>query len=327
MKQHLGPRKRHLGFTLIELLVVMAIIGTLVGLILPAVQAARESARRMTCKNNLRQLALALQLYHDAHQTFPSGYIRGTVRTPRSSFLASIKRVDAPPPHLLIPPSKPGWGWAALMLPYVEQGSLHGRIDFGVSVEEPANADVRSFRLKLLVCPTDIETGVYIVYDDNNVELVEAATNSYAASFGARGLINTDPDNGSGLFQRNSRHRIPDIKDGTSNTLAIGERGCLLAQSAWAGVITGGTVRTTPGAPVYSAVVEKAPAIVLARIGNRTLNSPYSEPYDFFSPHRHVVHFALADGSVRALNVSLELKVLRALATRDSGDDTASAFE
>jgi len=318
--------KRHFAFTLVELLVVMAIIGTLVGLLLPAVQAARESARGTTCKNNLRQVALALQLYHDANQTFPSGYIRGTYRATSSS-PGMNRRVDAPPPNLVIPPSQPGWGWAALMLPYVEQGGLHSSINFGIPVEDPASAAARTFSLKLLVCPTDIETGIYTVFDDNNAALVQAATNSYVASFGAFGLINTDPDTGSGLFQRNSSHRISDIKDGTGNTLAIGERGCILAQSAWAGVMTGGTIRTTPGAPVYSSVVEKAPAIVLARVGNRTLNSPYSEPYDFFSPHRQVVHFAFADSSVRPLSVSLELKVLHALATRDRGDDVANALE
>ena len=179
-------------------------------------------------------------------------------------------------------------------------------------------------RLAYLVCPTDTETGRYIVLDDNNAALVEVATNSYVASFGSYGLINTHPDTGNGLFQRNSAHRIPDVKDGVSNTLALGDRGCILAQSAWAGAITGGTIRTTPGAPVYSSVVEKAPAIVLARIGNRTLNSPYSEPYDFFSPHRQVVNFALADGSVRPLDTSLELRVLHALATRDGGEIVGS---
>jgi hypothetical protein len=291
------------------------------------VQAARETARRTKCKNNLRQVGLGLQMYHDANQTFPSGYIRGTYRTTPSAATPTNRRFDAPPPNLLIPPSQPGWGWAALLLPYVEQQALHRRIDFGIPVEDPASAEARTTRLAVLNCPTDTETGIYIVLDDFNAPLVQAASNSYVASFGSYGLINTHPDTGDGLFQRNSRHRIADIKDGTGNTIAIGERGSLFAQSAWAGVMTGGTIRTTPGAPVYSSVVEKAPAMVLARIGNRTLNSPYSEPYDFFSPHWQIVHFAMADGSVRPLHRSLSLEVLHALATRSTGDSALGALQ
>ena len=311
--------KRRLGFTLVELLVVIGIIGVLASLILPAVQAARESARRTQCKNNLRQIGMALHLYHDARKSFPSAYIRGTYRTTGDD-VPSHRRFDAPPPDLVIPPSQPGWGWAALLLPYVEQEGLHRDIDFGVPVEDPASNEVRRMKLVHLVCSTDYNTGVYTILDDNNAPLAQAATNSYAACFGSRGLINTDPDTGNGVFQRNSAHRIADILDGLSNTLAIGERGCIMAQSAWAGAMTGGTIRTTAGAPVYTSVVEKAPAIVLARVGNRLLNSPYSEPYDFFSAHGQVVQFAFADSSVRTLNTSIELRVLHALATRNVGD-------
>jgi prepilin-type N-terminal cleavage/methylation domain-containing protein len=320
------PRRR--AMTLIELLVVIAIIGVLISLLLPAVQAARETVRRSSCQNNLRQMGLALQIYHESLGTYPAGYLRDKLSgiapppapVPPPSPVPPIRRLDAAPPNLLIESSQPGWGWAALLLPYVEQQPLQSSIPFATPVESPDCADVRTVRLSLYTCPSDIHTGVFTVLDENNAPLADAATNSYAACFGAYGLINTDPDTGTGLFQRNSGRRMAEILDGTSQTIALGERGCILAQGPWAGVLTGGTCRTIPGAPVYTAVVEKAPSMVLARAGNRELNSPYSEPYDFFSPHIGVVQFVFADGSVQSLATSIDLEVLHALSTRDGNE-------
>lgn len=134
-------------------------------------------------------------------------------------------------------------------------------------------------------------------------------------------MINTEPDTGNGMFFRNSRVRLTDVLDGTSSTLAIGERAALFTKSSWAGVMTGGTIRTTPGAPVFNALYELAPTMVLARIGNRRLNDPTSEPYDFFSPHPSLVQFVFVDGSVHALPTSTAVSVLQALATR-AGNET-----
>jgi prepilin-type N-terminal cleavage/methylation domain-containing protein len=322
---------RRTAFSLVELLVVIAIVGLLMSLLLPAVQAVREAARRMHCQNNLKQIGLALQLYHSNLGSFPSGYIYDgpTPPAPTAPGTQSVsgRRWDAPPPNLKIEPSHPGWGWAALMLPFIEQNPLGERIPWGTSVELPECADIRTARLAHLVCPSDSAAGMFTVLDENNAELGLAASNSYVACFGAMGLINTHPDFGNGIFQRNSRVRLSDVKDGTSQTMSIGERGAMFAKSPWAGVMTGGTCRTTPGAPVYSAVTEKAPSMVLARIGNRTLNSPFSEPYDFFSPHPSVVNFVFVDGAVHSLHTSIDVVVLRALATRQGGESgTSEAF-
>lgn len=312
--------KHRKAFTLVELLVVIAIIGILVSLLLPAVQMAREAARRTQCKNHLRQLGVALHLYHDNQRTFPSGYIRSPQGNAPPSSGGGIKRWDAAPPGLDIESSQPGWSWAALMLPFIEQNPLKEALPYHLAVEDPAVAELRTTPLSLLVCPSDVHTGIFTVMDENNLPLGKAATNSYVTCFGSFGLINTDPDHGSGLFQRNSGHRMADIKDGTSHTIAFGERGCILAQAPWVGVMTGGTCRTTPGAPVYSSVVEKAPSMVLVRMGNRSLNSPYSEPYDFFSAHPDLVMFTFADGSVRPLTNGIKVPLLHALATRRGGE-------
>jgi prepilin-type N-terminal cleavage/methylation domain-containing protein len=336
---------RRNAFTLVELLITLAIIGILVALALPAVQAAREAARRLQCSNNLRHIGIALQLYHDTFNRLPSGYIFDPPppAAAGSSPVASVnrtasRRFDAPPPTVQMAPNGPGWGWAALLLPFAEQASLASQIDFHRTVEDPINAAPRIFEVPYLTCPSDTATGVYTVLNELSEPLGLAATNSYAACFGSYqvilppgavpgrgevivgGLINTDPDHGNGLFLRNSGVRYSEITDGLSQTMAVGERAAVFAKSAWSGVMTGGTVRTTPGAPVYIANVELAPTMVLARIGNRTLNCAYSEPYDFFSAHTDIVYFLFADGSVQGLAASLDLSTLHALATRGLGD-------
>ena len=119
--------KRHVSrpaFTLIELLVVIAIIGILVGLLLPAVQQVREAAARIKCNNNLKQIGLALHGYHDANNSFPSGYVDGNTNP------------DSTPDNDV----GPGWGWASMILPYVEQGNLYNQINFNQGVGIGGNA-------------------------------------------------------------------------------------------------------------------------------------------------------------------------------------------
>jgi prepilin-type N-terminal cleavage/methylation domain-containing protein/prepilin-type processing-associated H-X9-DG protein len=299
-----APRRgsgRSQGFTLIELLVVIAIIGVLIALLLPAVQKVREAANRASCQNNLHQMGLALHHYHDVRQSFPSGYRCQPQTNP--DFTA------------------PGWGWAALLLPYVEGDNLARQINFNLPVENPANLAARTTVLKLFVCPSDRSTGIFTIYDTNQSSLAQAATNSYAACHGVGPDLDEELDDGNGMFFRNSRVRMADITDGSSSTIAIGERACLLTQTPWAGAVSFGTTRITPGAPTTNPdAVEEAPTQVLVHVAVHTINDPNADPEDFFTPHTGNAMFLFADGSVRAVRVGISLSVLQGLATRSGGE-------
>jgi prepilin-type N-terminal cleavage/methylation domain-containing protein/prepilin-type processing-associated H-X9-DG protein len=317
--------RRRQAFTLIELLVVIAIIAVLIGLLLPAVQKVRDAAIRLQCQNNMKQIGLAIHMYHDANQFLPPGFV--TQKPNAVPIFGKITVFHRPPGGSYFDPEEPGWGWAALILPYLEQGNLFHSMNLGLAVETPTNDDPRTTMVSTYICPGDRETGVYNVLSFWNKRLCKAATNSYAASYGVGDTIGTNPDLGNGVFYRNSRLRLVDITDGTSNTFAVGERSALFTQTPWIGVVTRGTARTTADAPVYISWVDPAPVQTLAKIHTKPLFDPYSEPSDYWSPHMHYVNFLFCDGSVHAISSQTSIDVLRALATRDSGETiNADAF-
>jgi prepilin-type N-terminal cleavage/methylation domain-containing protein len=296
---------RRRGFTLIELLVVIAIIGVLVALLLPAVQKVREAANRVSCQNNLKQIGLALHHYHNINETFPPGYIFIDPNGGSRGFIATA----------------PGWGWAALLLPYLEQEPLARQIDCDVALDDSRYQALRTTVLRVFICPADQNTGVYMVRNVFEENLVQAATNSYAANFGTGGEMGEHPFNSDGVFYCNSKIAMKDISDGLSNTFAIGERACWFVRSPWVGAVTNGMAEVADNAPVLYKTKEEAPVQVMASIFNNIpLNAPESTPYCFFSPHANVVLFTFADGSVHLINVRIPYPVLEALATRATGD-------
>ena len=204
---------RH-GFTLIELLVVIAIIGVLVGLTLPAVQAAREASRRAQCQNNLKQVGLALNTYAIPGDAYPIGYLAWP---------------NAPGG------AAPGWAWSAVVLPQLEQGSIYNALNVNLAIDVAANDTVRATVLAVYVCPSDDNTGSFGVASQLTGGPVEAVTTSYAANGGTVGA--TQPN---GMFRPNKPVLTRDVKDGLSNTFAAGERGSFVVQNAWAGALGDG---------------------------------------------------------------------------------------
>ncbi len=202
---------RRVAFTLIELLVVIAIIAILIALLLPAVQKVREAASRTQCRNNLKQIGLALHNYHDRFKRFPPGY---TAKV--------INGVDG----------GPGWGWASFILEDLEQGNVQKQIVFSSGIINAVNATPRTQVLPIFLCPSDEVIGTFIPDGAG----ISVAHGNYVGIFGSN-EIEVDPGAGNGIFFRNSQIRIGSITDGTSNTLMVGERSSNLSKATWVGAV------------------------------------------------------------------------------------------
>ncbi|HVC98776.1 MAG TPA: DUF1559 domain-containing protein [Pirellulales bacterium] len=297
-----SPRR---GFTIIELLVVIAIIGLVVAIVLPAVQSARESARRTECCNNLKQIGVALHNYVDLHHVFPSGYI--------SAFDAAGTDTG------------PGWGWAAMLLPELEQFGTYQQIQFGLPIEHPLNADVRVTSLPVYLCPSDpssrrvwqVQTGP----PNPTTPICMVAEANYVGVYGT-----TEPGvDGDGMFFRNSHVTPADVRDGLSQTLAVGERSQLLGFATWTGSVTGAVLVPDLTDGVGSGPPENGTGMVLGHVGDRIPpGDVLSEVNQFYSLHAtRGVQFLFADGHVSLLSGSLSYPTFLALTTR-AGRDVAN---
>jgi prepilin-type N-terminal cleavage/methylation domain-containing protein/prepilin-type processing-associated H-X9-DG protein len=226
--------RSRLAFTLVELLVVIAIIGILIALLLPAVQAAREAARRAQCQNNLKQIGLALLNYESAVRAFPPGFI---VNQPQTA------------------PGTQGWGWNVMILPYIESGPLYNALDpkdftlaqvvsggsSGTSVNglsTTAAYQALPTSINALLCPTDqTTTQLPITYRSVFNLTTSPSTPATSNYVGCMGLFdNTGLQYNDGFFQGGNCIKIRDIIDGTSNTIAVGERDKKCNSAVWIGV-------------------------------------------------------------------------------------------
>jgi prepilin-type N-terminal cleavage/methylation domain-containing protein/prepilin-type processing-associated H-X9-DG protein len=278
------------GFTLVELLVVMSIIGVLLALLLPAVQSAREAARRIQCFSNLKQTGLALHNYHDAVGVLPMGYVA------RRPFIDGATD------------TAPGWAWGTMILSQLEQGPLYSAVNFSLPVEAPQNSTVIQSMITTYLCPSDVASEPFPVTDAAGTTLAVAAPSSYAACVGgnetdtARGINNDGL--GAGAFFRNSRVRLADITDGTSQTIAVVERAWSKANGVWAGAVTNGTIRrgASNGCPTTGALFYPAATLVQAHCHLINTNSdPDGGLDDCSSLHPGGANFLFADGSVHFL--------------------------
>ncbi len=265
MKSNRRPRAFSPGFTLVELLVVITIIGILIGLLLPAVQSAREAARRASCLNNLRQIGLALHQYHETHGCFPPGGIE-----PRPAW-----------------PDGRQFAWSAFILPFVEQRALHEQIDFGLSFDDPANAEAAAHVLQVYICPTVPRSSKLI--EDRGVC-------DYGGIYGERISGPNNPPKGTMLYDQ--AVCIAEIRDGTSNTLIVSEDGGW-HDGQW---INGRNV------------FDQAYAI------NWEPPFTYMNENEIRSDHPGGANGLLGDGSARFLAESMELDTLAAICTRNLGE-------
>jgi prepilin-type N-terminal cleavage/methylation domain-containing protein/prepilin-type processing-associated H-X9-DG protein len=285
------------AFTLIELLVVVAIIGVLIGLLMPAVQKIREAANLTACANNLKQLGLGLHTYYNNAGAFPPGYLDPT-----------------PWPQ---PDNGPGWGWGAFVLPYVEQESLYRRINFQLDVGDPANAGPVGTFLGIFYCPADALLPAFTV-TDGAARSWTLAQASYVACNGNDGVddFTTPPHTGS--FVRAGRgFRIPEIVDGLGNTFFIGERTVALSLSTWSGGPTGAVNPFVQAPGSFGAEC----TLVMSHCGARPPNDPTVSDADATaSAHRTGVNFLFGDGSVHFISNGIDVSIWQGLATRAGGE-------
>jgi prepilin-type N-terminal cleavage/methylation domain-containing protein len=295
---------RAVGFTLVEVLVVIAIIGVMVALLLPAVQAAREAARRMSCSNNLKQLSLAAQLFESSRKQLPPGHLG-----PDPTISTLTINSGGNQSYL---------GTLAFLLPQVEQSSASDQVDstylivdrLGLPIwfNDPVLVDISRLKIATFQCPSDVESDSppqvisrihkhfsptptpTNVHESRTIPNYGGGTSSYAGSAGSFGSI--DPPN-RGVFSNRSQTRFAEMIDGTSNTIFFGETSAGPQQSyLW---LTVGPITSTFG---------------------------FGDGFERWGSHHagKIIMMSLADGSVRPITQTIEQSLFRNLTIMADGN-------
>ncbi len=284
------PHRR--GFTLIELLVVIAIIAILIALLLPAVQQAREAARRTQCRNNLKQIGLALHNYESAHGVFPPGVLGDNGST------AAAQKLHT---------------WMTLTLPFLDQAPLYQQYNFDVRFDDAFNKTAVAMRINTFLCPS-----------------VPSPTTT--SPFGLTtyvGNAGSLPGNNDGLLYPLSKLTFRDVVDGTSSTLLVGETA--LSMGGWAqGAVNAGGGGGGGGGGGSSAGFGRSVmrwwscAAACAKPGINppltTCSSGCEQQFQFSSRHTGGAHFHYADGHGGFVSENIDVNVLRALTTRNGNE-------
>jgi type II secretory pathway pseudopilin PulG len=320
---------------------VIAIIAILIALLLPAVQRAREAARRTQCRNNLRQIGLALHNYHDAHTSFPPGYIVRNIAPTDTAIMETASE-------------GPGFAWGTMILPFVDQGPLFSQLDLRGNATDPQNLALGETTLRVFLCPSDSQDGKFTVTSGTGQDYRLGAAN-YVGIFGYGSVtMHVGKPQVEGIFYRNSSKKIRDVTDGTSNTIMVGERMHVAnfvritdtadpmyqapsaSHSTWYAALpnvprpSGMTNMMINANPMMAD--EWQGSLVLGHVGqsmgsmqmHRTPNTT-NHIVHFSSAHEGGVHFILADGSVHFLSENVDYSVFRNLGQIADGN-IVSAF-
>ncbi|GAA4437441.1 DUF1559 domain-containing protein [Bremerella cremea] len=305
------------AFTLVELLVVIAIIGVLISLLLPAVQQAREAARKMHCTNNMKQLGLAVHNYHDNFGRFPPGYLHPD----DASYRASPYDWNN---------AENGYGWGTFILPFIEQSALHDSFDFTT----PWTATEAQHEISAYVCPSDASPPLNRFYyqdhylqDTTKPETDRMAKSNYVANYGTaspNGAIFSKSGTTGGVSGYGSDLKFRDFTDGTSHTIYFTERD---------GVRTRGSGQYEAGGAIWIGVpkvygVGGSNHIHARFPGSATENTyyginlptgTYGPVYGATSQHPGGVNVTMADGSVQFLSEYTAWETVAGLARRSDG--------
>jgi len=299
-------RQRHpAGLTVLELLVVVSIVTLLAAVLLPALERARESARRVTCSNNLHRIGLALHAYQSSVGCFPPGYVL------------------EPSWH---PGGQNGWGWLSMLLPMCGHQQVYNAINFSCHLAEPANSTVRLHAIELFLCPNERASRRIPFYLAADSPCVRSGSASSASKHGARhasndpfitvsgasyagvfGNYEPDPQNrrpGNGPFRRNVTCSVRDVSDGLSNTLFVGERTSRRLATTWTGM---------------HQCESEGPERVVG-FAARGPSHPLADEAEFSSSHGAGAHFLFGDGSVRFIESNVDSELYRAMATIAGGE-------
>lgn len=330
--RRLGRAQPSAGFTLIELLVVIAIIAILIALLLPAVQQAREAARRTECRNKLKQLGLALHNYHDTHDAFPPGTVNPLGDNSQGQNGGGGPGIGGP--------------WVVFLLPFVDQ-TAHYQGFTTIVAERPEVVDwfghtqyrnrgitVGYDPLPLTHCPSHPSTDDRLA---NGTGMEDLARGNYAASYGSGTYGRADTNNPriGGIFGNNSKVRIRDVTDGTSNTIAVSELKYRLTNSigpshqdsrgTWAYGAMGSNIFSTRTGPnsaaadhVWGCRNYPQEGMPCTQGGSSSSTAPtYSAARSY---HTGGVHGVMADGSVRFFSENINLPTWQVLGSRGDGE-------
>ncbi|MDB5391295.1 MAG: xcpT 2 [Planctomycetaceae bacterium] len=339
------------GFTLIELLVVIAVIAVLIALLLPAVQQARESARRTQCRNNLKQMGLALHNYEGTHQVYPPSCI---LNPNLDGTAFGISYGDS------LRVGHPGFGWGVCLLPFIEQTNLYRAFNLNEPCWAPVNSAPAQAKVSIFLCPSasggsdgfnvqkqgaDSRHGVPLMRSDGSLivfshshYVTNAGVNqpwgratAFCYNFDIAEPVAGAPDCViNGPFYPNSHTRVADVSDGLSNTVFLGERSSILSNNTWVGVVPSAVVSPRLDLRPWASDNNAATDLVGCHSGPdvhdhpqiiiHAPNNPFGHTDEMWGEHGPGCNVLFGDGSVRFYTAFTDGNVWTALSSRNGAE-------